>query len=42
MEKLQAACMVLSRLMPKTRYGMKGDIFSGLVFMELRNIMSGS
>ncbi|WP_279009576.1 DNA polymerase III subunit gamma/tau [Synergistes jonesii] len=41
-EKLQAACMVLSRLMPKTRYGMKGDIFSGLVFMELRNIMSGS
>ncbi|MDY2984155.1 MAG: DNA polymerase III subunit gamma/tau [Synergistes jonesii] len=41
-EKLQAACMVLSRLMPKTRYGMKGDIFSGLVFMELRNIISGS
>ena len=31
-DKLQAACMLCSRLLPRTHYGMKGDIFSGLIF----------
>ena len=41
-DKLQAACMLCSRLLPRTHYGMKGDIFSGLVFMELQNILNGN
>ncbi|WP_462423713.1 DNA polymerase III subunit gamma/tau [Cloacibacillus porcorum] len=41
-DKLQAACMLCSRLLPRTHYGMKGDIFSGLIFMELQNILAGN
>ena len=37
--KLRAACALLGRLLPRTHYGMKGDIFSGLIFMELRDII---
>ena len=40
-EKLRAACTLFSRLLPRTHYGMKGDIFSGLIFMELQGILSG-
>lgn len=41
-EKLQSVCMMLSRLMPKARYGMKGDVFSGLVFMEISSVINGT
>ncbi len=40
-DKLRAACTLFSRLLPRTHYGMKGDIFSGLIFMELQGILSG-
>lgn len=40
--KLRAACALLGRLLPRTHYGMKGDIFSGLIFMELRDIIEGN
>lgn len=39
--KLKAACDLCNRLMPRAHYGMKGDIFSGVVFMELQSIISG-
>ena len=40
-EKLEEACSLCAALLPRTRYGMKGDIFSGLIFMELREILEG-
>lgn len=40
-DKLEAACLLCNRLLPRTHFGMKGDVFSGLVFMELRNIIDG-
>ncbi len=40
-EKLRAACALCNRLMPRAHYGMKGDVFSGLVYMGLLDILSG-
>lgn len=39
--KLKAACELCNGLLPRTHYGMKGDIFSGVVFMELQSIING-
>ncbi|MCF0247472.1 MAG: DNA polymerase III subunit gamma/tau [Synergistes sp.] len=40
-DKLQAACRMLNALMPRTHFGMKSDIFGGLIFIELQNIKEG-
>lgn len=37
--KLKAACELCNSLLPRAHYGMKGDIFSGVIFMELRDII---
>ena len=39
--KLRAACELCNGLLPRAHYGMKGDIFSGVVFMELQGIING-
>lgn len=39
--KLRAACELCNGLLPRAHYGMKGDIFSGVVFMELQSIING-
>ena len=39
--KLKAACELCNGLLPRAHYGMKGDIFSGVVFMELQSIVNG-
>lgn len=39
---LKEACMLCSRLLPRARYGMKNDVFSGMIFMELQNIIGGA
>lgn len=39
--KLKAACELCNSLLPRAHYGMKGDIFSGVVFMELQSIING-
>ena len=39
--KLKAACELCNGLLPRAHYGMKGDIFSGVVFMELQSIING-
>ena len=41
-DRLRSVCTMLSRLMPKARYGMKGDVFSGLVFMEICSVINGA
>ncbi|MBQ9882596.1 MAG: DNA polymerase III subunit gamma/tau [Synergistes sp.] len=41
-DRLRAICMMLSRLMPRAHYGMKGDVFSGLVFMEISSVINGA
>lgn len=41
-EKLRLACALCNRLLPRTRYGMKGDVFAGAIFMELLDIINGS
>ncbi|MDO4988055.1 MAG: DNA polymerase III subunit gamma/tau [Synergistes sp.] len=40
--KLENICSMLSRLMPRTHYGMKSDVFSGLVLLEMQNIINGT
>ena len=37
--KLRAACIFCSSLLPRARYGMRMEIFSGLVMLELMKIM---
>lgn len=39
--KLKAACELCNGLLPRAHYGMKGDVFSGVVFMELQSIING-
>ena len=39
--KLRAACELCNGLLPRAHYGMKGDIFSGVIFMELQSIING-
>lgn len=39
--KLKAACELCNGLLPRAHYGMKGDIFSGVIFMELQSIING-
>ena len=41
-DRLRSVCAILSRLMPKARYGMKGDVFSGLVLMEISSVINGA
>jgi len=40
-ERLKAACLLCNRLLPRTRYGMKQEVFSGLLLIELLNISAG-
>lgn len=39
--KLKAVCELCNSLMPRAHYGMKGDIFSGVIIMELKGITDG-
>lgn len=39
--KAKGICAFLSRLLPRTRYGMRLEVFSGLVMLESLNIMEG-
>lgn len=39
--KLKAACELCNGLLPRAHYGMKGDVFSGVIFMELQSIING-
>lgn len=38
-EKLRSACKFCNSLLPRARYGMRTEVFSGLVMLELMNIM---
>jgi len=37
--RLRAACMFCGRLLPRTRFGMRLEVFSGLVMLELTKIL---
>lgn len=39
--KAKGICAFLSRLLPRTRYGMRLEVFSGLIMLESLNIMEG-
>lgn len=39
--KAKGICAFLSRLLPRTRYGMRLEVFSGLVMLESLNIIEG-
>jgi len=38
-KKLRSACMLCNRILPRTRYGMRMEVFSGLLMIELMNII---
>ncbi len=40
-DKLRAACMLCNRLLPRARYGMRLEVFSGLIMLELMNVTEG-
>ncbi len=40
-EKLRAASIFCSSLLPRARYGMRMEVFSGMVMLELTNIIFG-
>lgn len=40
-EKLRSACIFCNSLLPRTRYGMRMEVFSGLMMLELVNITEG-
>lgn len=40
-EKLRSACIFCNRLLPRARYGMRMEVFSGLIMLELVNIIEG-
>ncbi len=41
-EKLKSVCMLCNRLLPRTRYGMRQEVFSGLLLIELMSIIEGT
>ncbi|HAJ94213.1 MAG TPA: hypothetical protein DCM41_04895, partial [Synergistaceae bacterium] len=40
-EKLRSACLFCNSLLPRARYGMRMEVFSGLIMLELLNIIKG-
>jgi len=40
-EKLRSACIFCNSLLPRARYGMRMEVFSGLIMLELVNIIEG-
>ncbi len=40
-EQLRSVCIFCNELLPRTRYGMRIDVFSGLIMLEITNIISG-
>ena len=40
-EKLRSVCIFCNRLLPRARYGMRMEVFSGLIMLELINIIEG-
>lgn len=42
LDQLKAACMLCNRIMPRTRYGMRLEVFSGLIMIEMMNIVEGN
>ncbi|MEA4872462.1 MAG: DNA polymerase III subunit gamma/tau [Synergistaceae bacterium] len=40
-EKLRSACIFCNSLLPRARYGMRMEVFSGLIMLELVNIIDG-
>ena len=40
-EKLRSACIFFNSLLPRARYGMRMEVFSGLIMLELINIIEG-
>ena len=40
-ESLRAACLFCNQILPRTRYGMRLEVFSGLVMMQLTAIAQG-
>ena len=40
-EKLRSACIFCNSLLPRTRHGMRMEVFSGLMMLELVNITEG-
>lgn len=40
-EQLKAVCAFFAKLLPRTRYGMRQEVFAGLVMIELTNILEG-
>jgi len=40
-EQLRSACSFFAKLLPRTRYGLRQEVFSGLVMITLTNILEG-
>lgn len=40
-EKLRSACIFCNSLLPRARYGMRMEVFSGLIMLELVSIIEG-
>ena len=40
-DSLRAACMLCNSLLPRTRYGMRLEVFSGLLMLQLTSIIQG-
>lgn len=40
-EKLRSACIFCNSLLPRARYGMRMEVFSGLIMLEMINIIEG-
>jgi DNA polymerase-3 subunit gamma/tau len=38
-QQLKAVCLFCNKILPRTRYGIKIDVFSGLLLLELTNII---
>ncbi|MEG1799776.1 MAG: hypothetical protein RR214_06270, partial [Synergistaceae bacterium] len=41
-EQLRSVCVFCNELLPRTRYGMRIEVFSGLIMLEITNIISGA
>lgn len=41
-EKLKAVCFFCNSLLPRTRYGLRMEVFSGLIMLKLTEIFSGT
>ena len=40
-EKLRAACMLCNGILPRSRYGMRLEVFAGLIMLQLTDIAEG-